>query len=107
VHGIDLRQPVDARPSQRGEIIPSYGGDPVVDRLPVDAAVGGCFASAAGRPASAGTLRGMYIGLGIFAVLAVICIIAGVVAMNRRREYEGDDGGMSDAEFRRIEGFDD
>jgi uncharacterized membrane protein len=49
----------------------------------------------------------MYIGLGIFAVLAIICIIAGVVAMNRRRDYEGDDGGMSEAEFRRIEGFDD
>ena len=47
----------------------------------------------------------MYIGIGVFAVLAVVCVIVGVVAMNRRRD-DGD-GGMSDAEFRRIEGFDD
>jgi hypothetical protein len=47
----------------------------------------------------------MYIGLGVFAVLAVVCVIAGFVAMSRRRE--DDDGGMTDAEFRKIEGFDD
>jgi hypothetical protein len=50
----------------------------------------------------------MYIGLGVFAVLAIVCVIAGATMMKRRRDYEAtDDGGMSDAEFRRIEGFDD
>jgi hypothetical protein len=49
----------------------------------------------------------MYIGLGVFAVLAVVCVIAGATMMKRRRDYEGDDGGMTDAEFRKIEGFDD
>ena len=45
----------------------------------------------------------------VFAVIAVLCIFAGAVAMKRRRDY-GDsdgDGGMSEAEFRKIEGFDD
>jgi hypothetical protein len=46
----------------------------------------------------------MYIGIGVFAVLAVVCLIAGAVAIMRRRD-DGD-GGMTDAEFRRIEGFD-
>ena len=51
----------------------------------------------------------MLIGGLIFAVIAIICIAAGAVAMKRRREYEEGDGHdpMSDADFRRIEGFDD
>ena len=50
----------------------------------------------------------MYIGLGVFAVLAVICIVAGAMAMKRRRaDYDDGDGGMSEAEFRKYEGFDD
>jgi hypothetical protein len=48
----------------------------------------------------------MYLGLGIFAVLAIVCIFAGAIAM-RRRNDDGDDGGMSEAEFRKYEGFDD
>ena len=51
----------------------------------------------------------MLIGVFAFAVIAIVCIFAGAVAMKRRRDYgnsEGD-GGMSDAEFRKIEGFDD
>jgi hypothetical protein len=47
----------------------------------------------------------MWIGLGVFAVLAVVCVIAGAVAMKRRSD-DGD-GGMSEAEFRKYEGFDD
>ena len=45
----------------------------------------------------------------VFAVIAVVCVIAGAVAMKRRRDYENSDGDdpMSDAEFRKIEGFDD
>ena len=51
----------------------------------------------------------MYIGIGVFAVLAIIVVFAGTVAMKRRREY-GDadgDGEMGEAEFRNYEGFDD
>lgn len=49
----------------------------------------------------------MYIGLGVFAVLAIVCVIAGAVAMSRRRSDDDGDGGMSEAEFRKYEGFDD
>ena len=51
----------------------------------------------------------MFYGLLIFAVVAIVCVVAGGVAMKRRRDYEGSEGEdpMSDAEFRRIEGFDD
>ena len=56
------------------------------------------------------TLWDMYIGLGVFAVLAVVCVFAGAVAMKRRREYGGSDsegeGEMGEAEFRKYEGFD-
>jgi len=51
----------------------------------------------------------MYIGLGVFAVLAVVCVFAGAVAMKRRRDDDGDpdaEGQMGEAEFRRYEGFD-
>jgi hypothetical protein len=50
----------------------------------------------------------MVVGALVFAVVAVVCIVAGFVALQRRREYEQSDGDdpMSDAEFRRIEGFD-
>jgi hypothetical protein len=30
----------------------------------------------------------MYIGLGIFGFLAVLCIFAGIVSIKRRRRYE-------------------
>jgi hypothetical protein len=50
----------------------------------------------------------MYIGLGVFAVLAILCIVAGAVAMKRRRSDYGDgDAGMGEAEFRKYEGLDD
>jgi hypothetical protein len=51
----------------------------------------------------------MYFGIIAFVVVAVVCVVAGAATMKKRREYgdsEGD-GGMSDAEFRKIEGFDD
>jgi len=50
----------------------------------------------------------MYVGLGVFAFVAVLCIVAGAVAMKRRRDYgdsEGE-GEMGEAEFRKYEGFD-
>jgi hypothetical protein len=50
----------------------------------------------------------VYIGLGAFAVLAVVCVIVGAVAMKRRRDdYDDGEGGMTEAEFRKYEGFDD
>lgn len=50
----------------------------------------------------------MYLGLGAFAVLAIICVIAGTAAMKRRRaDYDDGEGGMSEAELRKYEGFDD
>jgi hypothetical protein len=51
----------------------------------------------------------MLIGWLVFAFIAVVCIVAGAVVMKRRRDYEDSEGEdpMSDAEFRRIEGFDD
>ena len=51
----------------------------------------------------------MYIGLGIFAVLAIVVVFAGAVAMKRSRDYGDSDGEgeMGEAEFRKYEGFDD
>ncbi|MFN8028398.1 MAG: hypothetical protein U0W40_19175 [Acidimicrobiia bacterium] len=53
----------------------------------------------------------MWWGIGTFFFVAILCIVAGFAVMKKRRNYEEgegyDDGGMSDAEFRRIEGFDD
>lgn len=50
----------------------------------------------------------MYVGLGVFAILAVVVVFAGAVAMKRRRDYGNSDGDgeMGEAEFRRYEGFD-
>ena len=50
----------------------------------------------------------MLVGGLVFAVLALLCIVVGAVAMKRRNSYGNSDGdgGMSDAEFRKIEGFD-
>jgi hypothetical protein len=51
----------------------------------------------------------MWWGIGIFFFVAILCVIAGAAAMRKRRAYGESDGedAMSDAEFRRIEGFDD
>ena len=51
----------------------------------------------------------MWIGLGVFAVLAIVVVFVGAIAMKRSRDYgdsEGDgDGGMSEAEFRKYRGL--
>jgi hypothetical protein len=47
----------------------------------------------------------MFLGLTIFGVVAVLCIVVGVVAMKRRQDYgrsEPDD----DFDFDKYEGFD-
>jgi hypothetical protein len=51
----------------------------------------------------------MWIGFGVFAVLAVLVVIVGAVAMKRSRDYGDSDGEgeMGEAEFRKYEGFDD
>ena len=51
----------------------------------------------------------MYFGIIAFALVAVVCVVAGAAAMRRRRDYGNSDGdgGMSEAEFRKYEGFDD
>jgi hypothetical protein len=48
----------------------------------------------------------MYIGVGVFAVLAVLCVVAGFAMKRRRKDYGDEDGEMGEAEFRRYEGFD-
>jgi hypothetical protein len=51
----------------------------------------------------------MWFGIIAFALVAILCIAVGAAAMKKRRDYgnsEGD-GGMTEAEFRKIEGFDD
>ena len=52
----------------------------------------------------------MLIGLGVFAVVAVLAVIVGWALLKRNREIGVNDDGtdaMTDAEFRKIEGFDD
>ena len=49
----------------------------------------------------------MYIGIGIFAVIAVVCVVIGIVAMKRDRDYGNSDGGDDDFDFDAYEGFDD
>ncbi|MFA5883086.1 MAG: hypothetical protein WDA60_04475 [Acidimicrobiia bacterium] len=50
----------------------------------------------------------MFVGGLVFAVIAVVCVFAGAVAMKRRRDYGNSDGDgeMGEAEFRKYEGFD-
>lgn len=46
-------------------------------------------------------------GLGIFFFVAILCVFAGLTMMKRRNQPRPGDDEMTDAEFRRIEGFDD
>ena len=48
----------------------------------------------------------MFFGLVIFAVLAILCVVAGGVAMKRNRDYGNSDGGDDDFDFDAYEGFD-
>ncbi len=47
----------------------------------------------------------MFIGMGIFFLAAVLCIVAGAIAMKRRSDYSKSDGG-DDFDFDAYEGFD-
>ena len=57
-------------------------------------------------PAARGTsLPGMYFGWFIFAGIAVVCILAGAIAMKRRSDY-GNSEPDDDFDFDAYEGFD-
>jgi hypothetical protein len=47
----------------------------------------------------------MFIGLGIFALVAILCIVAGAMAIKRQRDYGNSDGGDDDFDFDKYEGF--
>jgi hypothetical protein len=47
----------------------------------------------------------MFLGFTIFGVLAVVCIVAGAIAMRRRRDY-GNSEPDDDFDFDQYEGFD-
>jgi hypothetical protein len=51
----------------------------------------------------------MWFGIIAFALVAILCIAVGATAMKKRRDYGNSEGdsGMTEAEFRKIEGFDD
>jgi hypothetical protein len=49
----------------------------------------------------------MWLGWGIFALVAVICVVIGAVAMKRQRDYgNSEGGGDDDFDFDAYEGFD-
>jgi hypothetical protein len=47
-----------------------------------------------------------FVGMIIFAGVAILCIVAGAVAMKRRRDYANSDGGDDGFDFDAYEGFD-
>ena len=48
----------------------------------------------------------MVLGSIIFVALALLCIVAGAVAMKRSRDYGKSDGADDDFDFDAYEGFD-
>jgi hypothetical protein len=56
--------------------------------------------------AAGATVCTMYIGIGIFAVVAVICIFVGATVMKRNRDYGNSEGEGDDFDFDAYEGFD-
>ncbi len=47
----------------------------------------------------------MYVGLAAFAAIAILCVVVGMAAMKRRRDY-GHSGDGDDFDFQAYEGFD-
>jgi hypothetical protein len=47
----------------------------------------------------------MFIGFGIFAIVAILCVVAGAAVMKRNREYGSQDPD-DDFDFDKYEGFD-
>jgi len=48
----------------------------------------------------------MFIGIGIFAVVAILCVIAGAAVMKRNRAYGKSGSKDDDFDFDKYEGFD-
>jgi hypothetical protein len=48
----------------------------------------------------------MFVGFLIFAILALLCVVAGAIAMKRSRDYGNSDGGDDGFDFDAYEGFD-
>ena len=48
----------------------------------------------------------MYVGLTLFGFVALLCIVAGGIAMKRRRDYGNSEGKEDDFDFDAYEGFD-
>jgi hypothetical protein len=48
----------------------------------------------------------MFFGVVTFALVAILCIVAGTVAIRRQRSYGQSDGGDDDFDFDAYEGFD-
>jgi hypothetical protein len=48
----------------------------------------------------------LFIGMFMFAAVALLCIVVGAVAMKRRRAYENSDGNDDSFDFDAYEGFD-
>ena len=48
----------------------------------------------------------MYFGVIIFSALAVLCVVAGAVAIKRRRDYGNSEGTDDGFDFEEYEGFD-
>jgi hypothetical protein len=51
-------------------------------------------------------VRRMFFGVVTFALVAILCIVAGTVAIKRQRSYSQSDGGDDDFDFDAYEGFD-
>lgn len=48
----------------------------------------------------------MFFGFVTFAIIAILCIVVGAIAMKRSRDYGKSDGGDDDFDFDAYEGFD-
>ena len=48
----------------------------------------------------------MFFGIVTFALVAILCIVAGTVAIKRQRRYSQSDGGDDGFDFDAYEGFD-
>jgi hypothetical protein len=48
----------------------------------------------------------LFVGMFVFAGVALLCIVVGAVAMKRRRDYGSSDGGDDGFDFDAYEGFD-
>jgi hypothetical protein len=48
----------------------------------------------------------MFIGIVIFALVAILCVVAGATVMKRNRDYGNSGSRDDDVDFDKYEGFD-